>query len=260
MQNEINLLGIPLANITMDAGVRLVHDLIERGRPTQVSFVNADCVNLAYQDEKYQEILTRSELNLIDGVGLRIAGRTLGSPVVDNLCGTDLFPRLCAAMQGGERGIYLLGARRGVAERVAAWIDSRYPGCQVSGYHDGYFSPEDEPGVIDDIAQSGAGLLLVAFGAPRQEKWIHRNLHRLNVPVAMGVGGLFDFYSGRIPRAPLWMRRLGLEWCYRLLQEPRRMWRRYLIGNVVFLNRVFRARFRLPQPTLPAKRSQAPAT
>jgi N-acetylglucosaminyldiphosphoundecaprenol N-acetyl-beta-D-mannosaminyltransferase len=114
----------------------------------------------------------------------------------------------------------------------------RYPQLKIAGARDGYFSPEEEEGVVDAINGSGARILLVAFGAPRQELWLARWRDRLLAPVSMGVGGLFDFYSGRIPRAPLWMREMGLEWVYRLMQEPGRMWRRYVIGNPLFLYRV----------------------
>jgi N-acetylglucosaminyldiphosphoundecaprenol N-acetyl-beta-D-mannosaminyltransferase len=114
----------------------------------------------------------------------------------------------------------------------------RYPGLEIAGARDGYFRPEEEGAVIEAINGSGARILLVAFGAPRQELWIARWRDRLAPPVAMGVGGLFDFYSGRIPRAPVWMREIGLEWVFRLMQEPGRMWRRYVIGNPLFLYRV----------------------
>ena len=114
----------------------------------------------------------------------------------------------------------------------------------MSGCRDGYFSAAEEPEVVAGIARSGAAVLLVAFGAPRQDLWLHRNLAATGVKVAMGVGGLFDFYSGRIPRAPQWMREVGAEWLFRFYQEPRRMWRRYFVGNVVFLWHVVRARNR----------------
>ncbi len=132
----------------------------------------------------------------------------------------------------------MLGARPGIAEAFAGWIEKHYPGVRVKGFRDGYFDASQETAVIRDIRDSGAAILLVAFGSPRQDLWIGQHLPDLGVRIAMGVGGLFDFYSGRIPRAPQWMRELSLEWFYRLYQEPRRMWRRYLVGNVVFLSRV----------------------
>jgi N-acetylglucosaminyldiphosphoundecaprenol N-acetyl-beta-D-mannosaminyltransferase len=119
-------------------------------------------------------------------------------------------------------------------------MQARYPELIIAGTRDGYFDAAEEAEVIESINASGADILLVAFGAPRQDVWLKAHKQALRVPVRMGVGGLFDFYSGRIPRAPVWMREMGLEWTYRLLQEPGRMWRRYIIGNPLFLYRVWR--------------------
>jgi N-acetylglucosaminyldiphosphoundecaprenol N-acetyl-beta-D-mannosaminyltransferase len=166
----------------------------------------------------------------------------LGQPVRDNVNGTDLFPRLAAALEGSGKRIYLLGGRPGVAEGVAGWLARNYPGVELAGWRNGYFSAEEETTVIEDIRRSGADVVLVAFGAPRQDLWIRGNLSKLGAKVVIGVGGLLDFFSGRIPRAPRWIRKLGIEWCYRLCQEPKRLWRRYLLGNVVFLARLARIR------------------
>jgi N-acetylglucosaminyldiphosphoundecaprenol N-acetyl-beta-D-mannosaminyltransferase len=158
---------------------------------------------------------------------------------------------LCESAARAGLPIYLLGARPGIARAAADAMVQRYPELVVAGARDGYFQSDEEPGVVDAINASGARILLVAFGAPRQELWIARWRDRLEVPVAMGVGGLFDFYSGRIARAPVWMREIGLEWVYRLMQEPGRMWRRYVIGNPLFLYRVWQqARHpeRFPEP------------
>ncbi len=125
-----------------------------------------------------------------------------------------------------------------MAADVARWLAKHYPGVEVAGFRHGYFAAGEEAEVIEEIRDSGADLVLVAFGAPRQELWIRRNLSRLGAKVVIGVGGLLDFFSGRIPRAPRWVRKLGMEWCYRLCQEPKRLWRRYLVGNVVFLARL----------------------
>ena len=119
---------------------------------------------------------------------------------------------------------------------------SQFPELPVRGYHHGYFSPEELPEVIADIKASRAEVLLVAFGVPKQDQWIEEHLGETGALLAMGVGGLFDFYSGRIPRAPAWIREVGMEWFYRFWQEPRRMWRRYFVGNAVFLTRVVRER------------------
>lgn len=241
-QDEISILDIPIHNVTMSDALDWIVERCGGGSPGQVSFVNADCANLAFRSQEYKDVLHRAELVLADGIGMKLAGKLLGSEIRQNVNGTDMFPRLCETLSGTGFGIYLLGARPGIAALVAKWIEEHYPAARVAGFRDGYFKPEEEPGVVRDIAASGASVLLVAFGAPRQDLWVRRHLTASGVKVAMGVGGLFDFYSGRIPRAPVWMREIGAEWLYRFIQEPRRMWRRYFVGNVVFLWRVVRRR------------------
>lgn len=234
------LLGLSINNLTLAEAVETIVEQLDGPAPQQVCFVNADCVNLAYRHPEYRDVLRRADLVFADGIGMRLAGKILKAPVRDNVNGTDLFPRLCEALRGTGKSLYLLGARPGVAERVCDWIAEHYPGVLVAGCRHGYFTADEEPSVIQAIADSGADLLCVAFGAPRQDLWIHAHQSNLGVKVAMGVGGLFDFYSGRLPRAPQWMRRLGLEWLYRLYQEPTRLWHRYLLGNPLFLCRIIR--------------------
>jgi N-acetylglucosaminyldiphosphoundecaprenol N-acetyl-beta-D-mannosaminyltransferase len=132
----------------------------------------------------------------------------------------------------------------GVTDAVCEWIRAIYPLTKICGSHHGYFEPENEEIILKHIASSGAEVLLVAFGAPLQDMWIDKNLTKTGVKVAMGVGGLFDFYSGRIPRAPQWLREIGGEWLYRFYQETKRRWKRYFVGNFVFLYRVGKEKFR----------------
>lgn len=245
-----NICGLPIDNLSMTEALASILGERADARPKQVSFINVDCVNRACTDEHYRDILVTSDLRLGDGIGLRIAGRLLGSEIRENVNGTDLFPRLCAQLAARGESLFLLGGRPGVAQAAAEWAASRHPGLRIAGTRHGYFAEAETPAVIEEINASGAAVLLVAFGAPRQEKWIRSHLQELRVNAALGVGGLFDFYSGRIPRAPQWLREVGLEWSYRLYQEPGRMWRRYLVGNLVFLWRVLRERHgrRTPRP------------
>lgn len=167
-----------------------------------------------------------------------------GQGVADNVNGTDLFPMLCERLAGTRHSLFLLGARPGIAEATAENMQQLYPGLKIAGTRDGYFTADEEQEVIGQINGSGATVLLVALGAPRQENWIMQNQQALDPGLMMGVGGLFDFYSGRISRAPVWVREIGLEWVWRLIQEPRRMWQRYLVGNFLFLYRVWREKTR----------------
>ncbi len=172
---------------------------------------------------------------------MRIASFLHGSPLVDNVNGTDLFPRLCRALEGSGVRVFLLGAKPGVAERLkerARWL---YPKLIICGAHHGYFGDDEETEIIAAIRETGTDLLLVAMGVPQQEKWVARNLPSTGAVVAIGVGALFDFYSGKLRRPPVWMQRLGLEWFGRLVQEPGRLWRRYLLGNFRFLWLAYRS-------------------
>jgi N-acetylglucosaminyldiphosphoundecaprenol N-acetyl-beta-D-mannosaminyltransferase len=237
---RIELFDLPIDNVAMSDAVASIRTRLDHPGFCRVSFINADCVNLAYRDAEYRQVLATADLSFADGTGMRWAGRCLGRAIVDNVNGTDLFPILLQAMAG--RSLFLLGARPGVAQAVADWIHREFPQVVVAGTRDGYFAEAEEREVVQSIARSGAELLMVAMGAPRQEKWIARHAGQLGVKVAIGVGGLFGFYSGRIPRAPLWFRRMGIEWCWRWYQEPRRLCRRYLIGNPLFLARLLLVR------------------
>lgn len=235
---RLTVLGVRVDNMDLTGTIGWIQSSLAGTRPRHVSFVNADCLNIACRDPGYRAALAAADLVLPDGIGLKLAGRILRESVRQNVNGTDLFPRLCAAIEKDSRGVFLLGGRPGVPDAAATWIAENCPGVRVLGTEHGYFTPEEEESVVERIRRSGADLLLVALGAPRQELWIDRHLPHLGVRVAMGVGGLLDFYSGRIPRAPLWVREIGMEWLFRMYQEPRRLWRRYVIGNGLFLARV----------------------
>lgn len=211
--------------------------------PLQICFVNPDCVNIARRNPAYRRVLNQADLVVPDGIGMRIAGKILGKAFRQNVNGTDLFPRLCERLATDGGRLFLLGGQPGVAAQVADWIGHHYPGVAIAGTHHGYFNQDDQAALIENIRASRADVLLVAMGAPQQDLWIQTHAQQTGVKVAMGVGGLFDFYANRIPRAPQWLREIGLEWTFRLYQEPRRMWRRYLIGNFRFLIAVFLQRW-----------------
>ena len=247
-RDEFRLEGISVRNITMSEAVEAVLSIEENGKTRQIHFVNAHCVNIASRDREYLRILKEADIVFPDGIGVKLAGLLLGTEVKENVNGTDMFPLLCEALSGSGRSLFLFGGPPGGAEKVGAWIGRNYPGVRVSGFEHGTVPLEREDYLIRKINDSEADLLLIALGVPLQEKWLDRNVSRLRPRVAMGVGGLFDFYSGQIPRAPQWMRKTGLEWTYRLYQEPKRMWRRYIVGNPEFLWRVLRARYLRRKP------------
>jgi N-acetylglucosaminyldiphosphoundecaprenol N-acetyl-beta-D-mannosaminyltransferase len=253
---SLSIVDVAVHNVTREEAVQAIVDHVRRGAaPAHVSFINAHCINVACRDAEYRSIIGRSMLALPDGVGMRMAARITGQELRANVNGTDLFPMLCAALQEASASVYLLGAAPEVVERVRVRLAEEYPRLRVVGTQHGFFESSDEDRIVRGVAESKADVLLAAMGVPLQEKWLARNLERLGVRVAMGVGGLFDFYSRQIPRAPKWMRRHGMEWLYRLYQEPRRLWRRYVVGNPVFLMRVvagklFRRRPAVAPPAL----------
>ena len=220
--------GVPIRCETMAEALERVAAARDPEHPKFFAFVNAHCLNLAYTDAAYAEILRRCDVVWPDGTGVRMAGRRLGFPVPENVNGTDLFPLLSGR-------VFLYGAAPGVAERATENVRAKYPQMTVVGTADGF---GDERAVIEAVNRVRPDILLVAKGVPLQEKWIAEHLGELKCGCAIAVGGLLDFVSGRIPRAPLWMRRLGIEWLYRLKCEPVRMFRRYVIGNPLFLLRL----------------------
>jgi exopolysaccharide biosynthesis WecB/TagA/CpsF family protein len=241
---DFNLFGIRVINTTMPELLDECEEILSNGTQTSIGFVNADCMNKCFTNDDYHQTLRNMNQVYPDGIGVRLASQMFGNGVKDNINGTDLFPLLCERLAGVSHGIFLLGAAEGVAKSTAENMQGRYPGLNISGYQHGFFTPEEEDEVINTINASGASVLMVAMGAPQQEQWIATNRERLNVRILMGVGGLFDFYSGRVSRAPVWIREVGLEWVWRLLQEPGRMWRRYVVGNPLFLYRVWKQKKR----------------
>lgn len=207
--------------------------------PTTIAFLNAHCVNVLYHNPSYRAAVNSMTRLFADGIGMRIAARAGGNTLADNVNGTDLFPVLCHQASEAGVSLYLLGGETGIAAAAGERMRGALPDLTIAGSHHGFISAADEEArVIAEINASGAGILLVGMGVPAQEAWIARNRSRLDVPVVIGVGGLFDYYSGRIPRAPLMLRKMGLEWAWRLALEPRRLARRYLLGNVEFLARL----------------------
>lgn len=236
--DKVQILDTTVDNLSMDGALQTVFSMIGSGTHAKVGFVNPACANIAANNRAYRRDLSAFDLVLPDGIGMKIAAEWLGTPIRQNVNGTDFFPRLCAAMNERGQRLYLVGARPEVVSRVAEVVRERWPHIQIVGTQHGYFNASEERSIAHDIQESGAHVALVAMGVPTQEGFIARQGDHMGPCVAIGVGGLFDFVAGRISRAPQWMRDAGLEWVWRLIQEPGRMWQRYLVGNFTFLARV----------------------
>jgi N-acetylglucosaminyldiphosphoundecaprenol N-acetyl-beta-D-mannosaminyltransferase len=202
-------------------------------------FINVNSVNLTANNPALRARINDGDRCFADGSGMRLAAKYIGVRICENVNGTDMLPYLCVAAQKMQKSIYLLGSKPGVAEKAAQKLLQIYPNLHIAGTQHGYYRPEQTDDVISRINQSCADILLVAMGSPIQEQWLEKNAAKLKCNTALAVGGLFDFYSGNITRAPLWMRESGMEWIWRLLQEPKTKFNRYVIGNPLFLIHTF---------------------
>jgi N-acetylglucosaminyldiphosphoundecaprenol N-acetyl-beta-D-mannosaminyltransferase len=212
----------------------------EERPPRRVMYVNAHVLNRSRELPALRSALKRADLVYCDGYGVRLAAKTLELPIPHRMTGADWIWGLAALCEAAGQSIYLLGCDPGVAEVAAVQLRRQYPRLRVDGTHHGYFepgSPHNER-VIEDINARAPDIVLVGMGTPKQELWVDENAERIEASVCWTVGALFDYVSGRVPRAPGWLSDNGLEWIFRLMIEPQRMWRRYLLGNPVFVSRI----------------------
>jgi exopolysaccharide biosynthesis WecB/TagA/CpsF family protein len=228
-----DILGIPVAVMTMDEALAFLERQIGARHHTPVAFLNANNANIAADRPELKRAFGHF-LTLADGVGVDLASQFLhGSMFPENLNGTDLVPGLLKAVTRPLK-VGLIGARRDVAEQALVGFANLCPQHAFTLYADGFFQPEEEPAILARLAADRPDILLVAMGVPRQELWIQSRITPQHCTVPLAVGALFDLFTGAVPRAPQWMINLRIEWVYRLWREPKRLWRRYLIGNPKF--------------------------
>lgn len=236
---RINVLGCPMDVASMGQTVAAIRNAIKERRFTQHVVVNvAKLVNMR-KDAQLRESVESCDIINIDGMGVVLGARALGHDVPERVAGVDLFHQLLAMSAEEHFPVFLLGAKEEVVQTVANKVTHQYPGLTVAGYHHGYFW-DDEQVVMEQIKASGARLLFVAITSPKKENFINRWRDQLGVDFVMGVGGTFDVVAGKVKRAPVWMQQWGLEWLYRIIQEPRRMWKRYLVTNSKFAQLVLK--------------------
>jgi N-acetylglucosaminyldiphosphoundecaprenol N-acetyl-beta-D-mannosaminyltransferase len=221
------LLGVAIDRVDIQGAISRIDAAIREGTPRQVVTVNPEFVIAARRDRRFRRVLNAADLAVADGIGIVLAARLLGDRLPERVGGVEVVERLAARAASAGHRLYLLGAQEGVAAEAARRLQLRYPGLAIAGTYAGSPRPREAAAICERIRQARPDVLLVAFGAPAQELWIARNLQRLGVPVAIGVGGAFDYLAGRASRAPVWLQRAGLEWLYRLVRQPWR-WRRML--------------------------------
>jgi exopolysaccharide biosynthesis WecB/TagA/CpsF family protein len=242
---RIDVLGVPVLTAEPPTARRAVAQAcLAQDEPVKVAYANAHSLNLASTDPAFRSALQGFEFVFNDGAGVSLAARVQGRPVPANLNGSDFTPLLLelAVRQGWS--VFFLGGRPGTAERAAGRLATRFPELRVAGTAHGYFEPEQSAAVVASVRRSGADVLIVAMGNPLQELWLEEHLAATGALMGVAVGAFLDFAAGNVPRAPRWMNRLGIEWLYRLAQEPRRMWRRYVVGNPLFVMRVLTEQLR----------------
>jgi N-acetylglucosaminyldiphosphoundecaprenol N-acetyl-beta-D-mannosaminyltransferase len=233
---QIKFLGLRFYKMSQPKAVETLLALTQTGKTYRVYFANAHSIEVASRNPAFFAALKRSNLLMADGSGVLLGSRLAGRPLTYNLNGTDLVPALCqGASSETKLSVYFLGAKPGIAKVAAANLASRFPGVHVAGVQDGYFSEAETADVLQTIRQVKPDVLLVAMGTPRQEIWIDQHAHQLPGVVCIAVGGLFDFMAGKVPRAPKLFRDLGVEWIWRLMMEPNRLWKRYTVGNILYL-------------------------
>jgi N-acetylglucosaminyldiphosphoundecaprenol N-acetyl-beta-D-mannosaminyltransferase len=228
----------------MDAAVARIDAAIRERRFLRHADLNGAIVVAMQHDEEMRDSIAQADLLVADGQSVVWAARLLGRPLPARVAGIDLMHRTIELAEERGYSIYILGARQEVLERAIDRLRKAHPALRIAGYRNGYFSESDDSAVAAAIGESGADILFVAIGSPRKEHFLGRHGRGLGVPYVMGVGGSIDVVAGVTRRAPAWMQRLGLEWAFRLLQEPRRLFRRYLVTNARFLALVAREALR----------------
>jgi len=248
------ILGIPMDNLSMKETIEKIFSFIEEypknPYPRQIATVNVDFVvnTLKFSLFKIRhpellEILNLADLVIADGMPIVWASKLIGDSLKSRVAGSDLVPELAEEASKRSKSIYFLGGREGIGRVAANILKQKYPdliiaGCDAPFVHvDGekiYDALENDQVIVEKINSSGADILLIGFGNPKQEVWFNRNKTALKVPVSIGIGGTFEFIAGTVSRAPVWMQKIGLEWIYRILQDPKRLWKRYFIGFFKF--------------------------
>jgi N-acetylglucosaminyldiphosphoundecaprenol N-acetyl-beta-D-mannosaminyltransferase len=223
-----SVLGVRVDDVTYDEAIRTIDGFVRAGGRHMVTTPNPEIVMMARGDPRFMDLLNGAALAIPDGVGLLWAGRLAGLPFREHVRGTDLILRLAGHSARAGFRWFLLGAEPGVAQRAAVALARREPRLRITGAYAGLAGPEGDADTRAAIAAAGgADIVLVAYGAPAQERWMARNLDAAGVPVGIGVGGVFNYLAGVAPRAPAWLRTMELEWLHRLLTQPWR-WRRQL--------------------------------
>ena len=230
---KFTIANVEIDNLTREEVRDKVIEMIDRGDKGYIVTPNASHIVLHQKSREFSNAYKNASLVLADGMSLIWASRLLGNPVREKITGMDLFYLLVPLARRWGQSVYFLGGDEEVIRGVVDHARTKFDGLNISGWHHGYFTDHDA--MVREINEAAPDILFIALGFPRQEKWICKNIDRLNIKVAICVGGIFDILSGRKKRAPHCLQTIGMEWFWRLIHEPRRLWRRYLLGNPKFI-------------------------
>ena len=244
MGNRVNFIGIPLDNLSMSETLDRIENSIFNNKQIHHCVINAGKVVKMQSDKKLKESVISSDIINADGMSIVWAARLMGLEIKERVAGIDLMDNLVRLAYKKNYNCFFLGAREQVVKKIVVHYSDKYSNQIITGYRNGYFDIEEEKIIIDEIIKSRPNFLFVAMTSPKKEIFLNKYKEKLkSVNLIMGVGGSFDVISGEVKRAPLFMQKIGLEWFYRFVQEPVRMWRRYLIGNLKFIIIIFKAKF-----------------
>ncbi len=242
--SRISICNIPVDALTMQQTIALIDKAIEERRPVHHVVINAAKVVNAQKDEALKESIVSCDIINADGQAIVWAASFLNRPLPERVAGIDLMDNLVKLAAEKKYGIFFLGAKEDVVKDVVNVYTEKYGKEIIAGYRNGYFTKDDELEIAKQIAESGASILFVAMSSPKKEIFLNTYKHLIKMPFIMGVGGSFDVVSGLVKRAPVWMQKWGLEWFYRVMQEPGRMWKRYLFGNSEFIYLVLKEKWK----------------
>lgn len=244
MPQRRHFLNTSIDNLTMKETLQKVSEAIEKDEQIHHTVVNAGKIAALQNDKELRKSVNEATLINADGQAVIWASKILKKPLKERVAGIDLFVNLLALAHKEGHKVYLLGAKPEVVQTLVKKLSSEFSPDLIAGSHHGYFSKEEEKGVVEKIASSGAKLLFVAMTSPKKEIFLNTHKKALRqINFIMGVGGSFDVLSGKTKRAPMWMQKSGMEWLYRVIQEPKRMWKRYLIGNTKFISLLIKEKF-----------------
>lgn len=238
----ITLFGIDIDVLDQRGLIQRIDTFICNKKRAKIMYANIHTMNVAYRDKTYMDTLNNADLVYCDGEGVRLGARILGKYLPQRMTGADWIWNLCKMCEEKGYSLYFLGGESDVAEKAAEKLQEKFPGLKIAGTYHGYFQKygKENHDVVGLINKTKPDILLVGFGSPLQEKWIHNNFEKLTPQVIWAVGAVMDFVSGKVRRGPRWMLDNGMEWLFRLIVEPRRMWKRYIIGNLVFFKRIMK--------------------